>query len=171
MRTLVTESPHSALIERCAMRYDLPPVLVAGIIEVESGGDTWAVRYEEGFYDRYVRIAEPFTVIPCTKATERRLCATSFGLMQVMGQVARERGFKGPFLTQLCDPELGIEYGCRHLAWTAKRLAAKRITGYAALCAAYNGGVGAVFNDGRVRNPEYPAKVLAALGGSWDVLA
>ena len=27
-----------------------------------------------------------------------------------MGAVARERGFRGDYLTELCDPETGIEY-------------------------------------------------------------
>lgn len=42
----------------------------------------------------------------------------SWGLMQVMGQVARENGFtpvEHPFLAELCDPEQGIAVGCRVL--------------------------------------------------------
>ncbi len=171
MRTLLMESPYRALIERAAQQHGLPAELVAAIVQVESGGDPWATRYEPGFYERYVVCSVPAAVRPCSRETEGRLRATSFGLMQVMGQVARERGFKGVYLTRLCDPAEGLEYGCRHLAWTAVRLAGKGVTDYASLCAAYNGGVGAVFNDGRVSNPEYPAKVRTALGGSWDVLA
>jgi len=171
MRTLLMESPYRALIERAAQQHGLPAELVAAIVQVESGGDPWATRYEPGFYERYVVCSVPAAVRPCSRETEGRLRATSFGLMQVMGQVARERGFKGVYLTRLCDPAEGLEYGCRHLAWTAVRLAGKGVTDYASLCAAYNGGVGAVLNDGRVRNPEYPAKVLTALGGSWEMTA
>jgi soluble lytic murein transglycosylase-like protein len=32
-----------------------------------------------------------------------------------MGQVAREKGFDGKFLTALCDPQTGVMYGCRKL--------------------------------------------------------
>lgn len=40
----------------------------------------------------------------------------SWGLMQVMGANAREHGFKGVYFTDLCDPETGLEFGCRFLA-------------------------------------------------------
>jgi soluble lytic murein transglycosylase-like protein len=35
--------------------------------------------------------------------------------MQVMGQVARENGFTGPYLTRLCNPEVGLDVGCKVL--------------------------------------------------------
>ena len=34
--------------------------------------------------------------------------------MQVMGTVARELGFEGP-MPQLCEPNIGIYYGCKKL--------------------------------------------------------
>lgn len=40
--------------------------------------------------------------------------ANQWGVMQVMGGVAREVGFKGSFLTELCDPEVGIESAVAH---------------------------------------------------------
>ena len=46
--------------------------------------------------------------------TERKDRATSWGLCQVMGQVARELGCKVRSLLeldQLCAPEVGLEYG------------------------------------------------------------
>jgi Transglycosylase SLT domain. len=35
--------------------------------------------------------------------------------MQIMGAVAREYGFDGPFLTQLTDPLIGLHAGCGYL--------------------------------------------------------
>ena len=35
---------------------------------------------------------------------------------QVMGANAREHGFRGVFFTDLCEPEIGLEFGCRFLA-------------------------------------------------------
>ena len=35
--------------------------------------------------------------------------------MQVMGAVARERGFRGPFLTELSEVEANLFWGCAHL--------------------------------------------------------
>ena len=46
--------------------------------------------------------------------TERVGQMCSWGLMQVMGAVAREYGFKGYF-PQLCDPVVGLRYGCLHV--------------------------------------------------------
>lgn len=169
---LLATSPHRALITEMAIRYALPPLLVAAMVVVESSGSTWTVRYEPGFFDRYLRMAEINARRPCSTETERRMCATSFGLLQVMGQVARERGYKATYLTGLCDPATGLEYGCKHLVWTRTTLQAKgKPADAASLCAAYNGGIGAVKGPGNYTNPEYPAKVLAALGTSWPDLA
>ena len=35
--------------------------------------------------------------------------------MQIMGEVAIERGWNGEFLTELCDPDTGVDFGCRKL--------------------------------------------------------
>jgi len=158
-------SPNEQLMVKVAMDHGLPFQLVRAIAIVESSGDTFATRYEPEFYERYVRgdgTIKAFS--PCSLQTERTLRATSFGLMQVMGQVARERGYRGPYLTSLCDPATGLQYGCLHLAAMRRRFAG---LGWDAACAAYNGGAGAVKGRTEFRNPEYPAKVLKALGGKW----
>jgi soluble lytic murein transglycosylase-like protein len=71
----------------------------------------------------------------------------SWGLMQVMGQVARENGFTDHYLSGLCDPAAGVDLGCRVLR---KKLdAAKGDTAQGLLL--WNGGA----------NPNYPVEVLA----------
>lgn len=167
----ILNSQFRDLIMAKASKFGFPHLLLASMVVVESSGITWTVRYEPGFYDRYLRIAEITAHRPCTSETERRMRATSFGLLQIMGQVARERGYQGTYLTGLCDPEVGMEFGCLHLSWTRARLAKIGIIDTASLCAAYNGGIGAVKGPGNCTNPEYPAKILAALGGDWRVLA
>jgi soluble lytic murein transglycosylase-like protein len=95
-----------------AERHALDPSLVCALIEQESGWNTHAIRYEPAFFARYV--APLFTnnkVEPPTN-TEANSRAISWGLMQVMGQSARETGFVGQFLSELCDPATGIEVGC-----------------------------------------------------------
>ncbi len=78
-----------------AGKYNLPENLILAIIDVESGGDPWAIRYEPAFYTRYI-VGKPTKVFgPVSKETEQKARATSWGLMQIMGQVARERGFSG----------------------------------------------------------------------------
>jgi len=65
----------------------------------------------------------------------------------VMGQVAREFGFREASLAELCEPAAGIEFGCRILA---ARVARAKGDIPAALLA-WNGGDDA----------NYPAEVLA----------
>jgi hypothetical protein len=81
---------------------------------VESAGDTLAVRYESHW--KYFVNPELFARLNnITADTERTLQMMSFGLMQVMGGVARELGYRRNLLS-LTDPVLAIDYGCRKLA-------------------------------------------------------
>ena len=142
--------------------FNLDHNFVLGIIQVESSGSTFATRYEPEFFRKYIE-GKKVEVFGATQGTERVCRATSFGLMQVMGQVARERGFRGAFLTALCNPQLGIQYGCSHLAYLRSRLAVRGDASIASIASAYNGGIGAVKGPGYFSNPEYPAKVLDAM--------
>jgi soluble lytic murein transglycosylase-like protein len=96
----------------------IEPDLILAVIYTESSGNPWAIRYEPAFYDRYVRDQ---VVLERLSPTEARARAMSWGLMQVMGQVARERGFKGEFLSELLEPWTGIWWGARHLAAKVKK--------------------------------------------------
>ncbi len=138
-----------ALAREKAARHDLYPELVCAICEQESNWNPWAVRYEPAFFARYVAPAYTSSPHPWT-ITEAQARATSWGLMQVMGQVAREHGFKADFLSQLCDPGLGLEIGC--LVMAAKLVAAEGNVSKALLL--WNGGA----------NPQYPEQVLAKAG-------
>jgi len=153
------------LIEKIAFEYGLDPDLVRAIVKVESGGDPWAVRYEPGFYRTYVlrmlsgRL-DPPKPAGVSRATEARLRSCSFGLMQVMGQVARERGFEKPFLTELCDPATGLRHGCFHLKFMLDRYLGETPRAVAA----YNAGSARV-KGGRLVNQDYVDKVLVTLSG------
>ena len=131
-------------VRSIAAAHGLEPALVCAVIEQESSWNPWAVRYEPGFLSRYVA---PLYTAGKLSATEAYTRAMSWGLMQVMGQVAREFGFAADSLPQLCDPATGVELGCRILA---KRMARARGDVPAALLA-WNGGA----------NPDYPSEVLA----------
>lgn len=152
------------ILSAAAQKHGLPVELLPAMAQVESTNNPWAARYEPGFFARYIA---PLDSCPapagCSDETERRMRATSWGLMQVMGQTAREHGFEG-WLPELCDPAVGVEYGCLYLARQRKRVGR---LGWDAVCAAYNGGLGAVKGFQNFSNPEYPRKVLKALGGVW----
>jgi soluble lytic murein transglycosylase-like protein len=138
----MTKAELIVLAQQKAATYGLQDSLVCAIIEQESGWNTFAIRYESGFFDRYIM---PLNIAVPTEARSR---AFSWGLMQVMGQVAREHGFQG-FLSLLCDPEQGVEIGCKVFA--AKLDAARGETERALQL--WNGG----------GNPEYASQVLARI--------
>jgi soluble lytic murein transglycosylase-like protein len=100
-----------ALAFRAAEAHALWPEVVCAIVEQESSWNPWALRYEPAFYEKYV--APQFARGNIADLTESRARAFSWGLMQVMGQAAREHGFNGASLAALCDPAAGIEIGCR----------------------------------------------------------
>jgi soluble lytic murein transglycosylase-like protein len=105
---LPTNSDNAALIalaRAAAAQHTLNPALVCAIVEQESAWDPHAIRYEPAFRTRYVA---PLGLPP----TEEVARSISWGLMQVMGQVAREHGFKAKSLAALCDPATGIAIGC-----------------------------------------------------------
>src|SRR5438132_13358052 len=133
-----------ALARKAAATHSLDPALVCAVVEQESAWNPWAMRYEPFFFAKYVAGLYANNKISATEAYARGF---SFGLMQVMGQVAREAGFDALFLSALCDPEQGLAIGCKVLR---KKLdAAAGDTARALL--AWNGG----------GNPNYAAQVLA----------
>jgi len=132
-----------SLSRAIGQRHGLDPALVCAVVEQESGWDAWAIRYEPFFRVRYV---SPLRLPP----SEEIARSISWGLMQVMGQVAREVGFDGKYLSELCDPSAGLDVGCRVLA--AKIAAANRYTPRA--LELWNGGA----------NPDYSNQVLARVG-------
>lgn len=123
----------AAAISMGANRNGLDPCLLAGLVMQESSGMPSAIRYEPRYrwlWDvrRNLPIqiaAPPPTVAPADFPSlsggvdpqlEYTLQRCSIGPAQVMGAVARELGFAGLFLTELCDPITGVEYGARKLA-------------------------------------------------------
>ena len=141
----------TTLIKSAASRRSLPWELVYAICQVESSLNPSAVRHEPRY--RWL-VGDNETMSP----TERQDQMTSWGLMQVMGAVARELGHTGP-LSDLLDPPTGLFYGCLHL----RRFRAKYDI-WPDVIAAYNAGsprrvAGQI---GSYVNQSYVDKVLAA---------
>lgn len=132
-----------ALAREIAETHKLDPALVCAVIEQESSWDPFAIRYEPAFRTRYVvRLSLP--------ATEEIARSISWGLMQVMGQVAREHGYAGRSVAGLCDPGTGIDVGCAVLM--SKLSAANGDVKHA--LELWNGGA----------NPNYAPQVLERCG-------
>lgn len=103
-----TITERKELVALIAAMSKLDPVIVMAVCEQESGWYQFATRYEPAFFARYIAQMQ-------LSETEKHARAFSYGLMQVMGQVARELGFTGPSLAELTDPYTGIRYGCMKL--------------------------------------------------------
>jgi soluble lytic murein transglycosylase-like protein len=138
------------LARKAAATQSLDPALVCALVEQESAWNPWAMRFEPAFFTKYVASLYTNNKVTATEAYARGF---SWGLMQVMGQVAREAGFDAPFLAALCDPEQGLAIGCKVLRKKFDALAS--LPGQAGDTArallAWNGGA----------NPAYAAQVLA----------
>ena len=133
-----------ALARKAAAFQSLDPALVCAVVEQESGWNPWAIRYEPLFFSKYVAPLYTNNKIAATEAYARGF---SWGLMQVMGQVAREVGFDALFLSAMCDPEQGLVIGCKVLRKKLDAMAGDTTRGLLA----WNGG----------GNPSYAAQVLA----------
>lgn len=131
------------IVRKWATKYQLDPALVCAVCEQESSWNIYAIRWEAAFYLHYV---VPLKLQDMTEATCR---AMSFGLMQVMGQVARENGFRGRYLSELCSAEQGLDVGCAVL----QRKIALGNGDISAGLQHYNGG----------GNSEYAAQVIARM--------
>jgi soluble lytic murein transglycosylase-like protein len=101
-----------------ASKFGLDAALVCAVVEQESGWNPWAMRYEPLFFAKYV--APIYTASKIT-ATEAYARGFSWGLMQVMGQVAREHGVTFLHLSQMCDPEANLSIGCENLYLNLKK--------------------------------------------------
>ena len=132
------------LAKRQAISFALDPALVCAVVEQESAWNPFAMRYEPAFFAKYVAPLYTNNKITASEAYARGF---SWGLMQVMGQVARESGYDAPYLSAICDPQQGLAIGCKVLR--KKFDAASGDTTRALL--AWNGGA----------NQQYPVQVLA----------
>jgi soluble lytic murein transglycosylase-like protein len=132
------------LARKAAAAQSIDPALVCAVVEHESAWNPWAMRYEPLFFAKYVASLYTNNKISASEAYARGF---SWGLMQVMGQVARETGFDAHFLSALCDPEQGLALGCKVLRKKIDAMFGDTTRGLLA----WNGG----------GNPAYAAQVLS----------
>ena len=145
------------IIQKEANERGLDWRLIAALCRQESSGNQWAQRYEpnatRSINQNFWKYASLNGITPQTESIAE---CTSFGLLQVMGYVARSLGFDGP-LTRLCDPETGVHYGCLLLCQLFKRF-----TELDAVVSSYNQGSPRKGIDGKYLN--YKNYVLPVLG-------
>jgi len=140
------------IIEDKAAEFQIDADLIEAFCMTESSGNPHAIRYEDAFYQRY-------TENMAFSESEDKGRATSYGLMQIMGEVARELGFKGAF-TELFDPATGLEYALKHL----KRFIVKyQAEGLDYAIASYNAGSPRFDDSGHFVNQKYVDQVHSYL--------
>lgn len=172
------------LIQSAAARHGLSPLLVAAIITTESAGNTYAWNPEPKYrWFWNVATNKPFRTLSQAEIDseippldfpylagdrdqEWWAQQASWGLMQIMGAVARENGFTRRYLTQLVDEEDSIEYGCRQLLRLKGRY--HQDHGWPGVIAAYNAGSPrrSKARPTLYENQSYVDKVMKALGGA-----
>lgn len=144
------------MIVSAAKMNDLDENLLAAIIMQETAGGSWKSRYEAEF--KYLLKPVEFAIARgISEATETIHQKTSWGLMQIMGAVAREIGFRGD-LPELARPGVGLKWGCIKLKTIADKYGR---SSHADIAAAWNGGsVQRNASDGTYRNQKYVVAVM-----------
>ena len=148
-------------IQEAATLFNLDPILVEAVVVQESAGNTDAFRFERDFWNRYLKMLSQY------KDSNPRRVSSSYGLMQVMFQVAVEEGYDPTLAPELLFvPEIGLKFGCKRLRtlldWADKgwpTLDADRRR--EAALASYNGGRGGNTPGTLLRTGGYARSVLA----------
>lgn len=141
-------------IEVEAKRLGLEKELITAVIAVESAGRPYAFRYEPHY--RWLLDVQKFAKMTgVSEESEEIGQKTSWGLMQIMGGVARELGFKD-LLPELCRPEIGLRFGSQKLKNCLQRYPGDLESGIAS----YNAGTARKAENGKLVNQSYVDKVL-----------
>ena len=154
----LTEQPFLlGILITYAEQRGVSPALVLAIIEAESGGDSYAARYEPLHMTKLLATRPQHVSLD----TEVVFQKTAWGLMQVMGATARELGFDG-WLSELVVPETNIRLGVEFLRRKMSQYLDR--DGIEGVAAAYNGGAPRRRPDGKFTNQGYVDKVMEAMG-------
>lgn len=144
------------LISEAAQNLHLDRKLVGAICHVESDGISATTRFEPTY--RYLYFPERYAEsLMITSFTEENAQKTSYGLLQLMGGVARELGY-ADYLSRLVEPKLGLEFGCRKLAAIKQKYGDVKED----IAAAYNHGSAEKLLSGMYFNQKYVDAVMSA---------
>lgn len=113
----ITDNPVLLVqIMAAAVAQGIDPALVLALIDIESGGNTYAAAI-----DATQRVNLLFSrPAKCSPETETMMQKTRWGLMQIRGSVARSLGFEG-WLTELTVPLFNVELGAKYLSQLTER--------------------------------------------------
>ena len=157
-------------IERAAQELALPASLIAAVIQEESRFDEWATRTEPRYFCKVEKVRRISGAV-CTRAhrlgptafTELVDRSRSYGLMQIMGETAREQGFDRPFLAELYIPSNAIAHG----AMLLKRLLTRYHNDTLSAISAYNQGTARRTTHGPKRGVFANARYVYRVTIAW----
>lgn len=133
MTALPRHTPYRRELEHIGGVYGVDADLLEALVWVESGGQPWAWNPEPRYrYLWNVRTGAPFRgltdaerasevppddfpAIAGDRDQEWWAQQASWGVLQVMGAVARQWNFRDPYLPALCDVPRNLAVGTRHL--------------------------------------------------------
>lgn len=146
----------SAVIWECSKTFSLDEKLIKAVVLAESEGQPFKNRHEKNW--TYFKDVDIWAQKRCvTEITERMNQMSSWGLMQVMGSVARELGFDRD-LPELCIPQVGVYFGSMKL----RKLSDKYHNPYD-MIASYNAGRPVLTSVGHYKNQSYVDKVCSLM--------
>lgn len=146
------------LVQKKAAQRGVDPALLLAMVATESSGVPAATRYEPHTAKYLVDAARYAKLAGISLEDEQRQQMTSWGLMQVMGYVARELGFKGRIAELGEKADLGLIYGIDKLRRIESMFLGQVsvvLTWNEALVAAYNHGHPHKLADGKWFNEDY----------------
>jgi soluble lytic murein transglycosylase-like protein len=145
------------MIITTARQAQVPPELALALIEVESGGNPYAVRLMANYPYTVMQAKRPTA---CDLSTENIMQKTTWGLMRLMGATARSLGFDG-WLPELVEPKVCIPLGVKYLKRLMGRYHGKY--GLAGVVSAYDAGTPRTRPDGKFANQGYVDKTLKTM--------
>lgn len=99
-----------SVVSPIAVQYGINPNWILAIIQKESGGNPYEIRYEPHYC--YLQTPEKYAkALHITLQTEIESQKISWGLGQIMGAVARAQGHNG-LMSQMIEPELNVKHMC-----------------------------------------------------------
>jgi len=145
-----------ALVDRYSAQFSLDKNLVKAICKTESGWISYRTKYEKNWNYLYLPLRYS-QALGIDLATECMMQSCSWGLMQIMGSVAREQGLDD-YIPKLCLPEVGLLYGCKKLA-----ILSNKFKNMSDTVSAYNQGGAYRVSDSKseYKNQAYVATVLS----------
>jgi soluble lytic murein transglycosylase-like protein len=130
---MISRTTWTGDIASAAAAARVPPDLIEAIVIVESSGNPNAINAEPRYpYLWDVAAWKPFRELSRDELASKlpppdfRSIAgdrdqewwaqqMSWGLMQIMGALARELGFRGPYLSELCRVDVNLRLGCLYV--------------------------------------------------------